>query len=193
MPYHSAAPYGTYTCNKSIIYVTALYSTSYIANGPFSLPGTLLARPVHFSQPKLYSARYNFRPVQFCVTGHRTESLLSFCKTLHCLVMGHIRLEPPEAFCFKNPDGWSRWIRRFEQFRVTSGLDKEAGTKQVSTLLHCLGEEAEMMLSSTYITDMKEQSDYKKVVDRYFLVRRNVIFERARFNRRDQETAERYT
>ena len=110
--------------------------------------------------------------------------------------MAHIRLEPPEAFCFtENPDGWSRWIRRFEQFRVTSGLDKEAGTKQVSTLLYCLGEEAETILSSTYITDMK-RADYKKVVDRYFLVRRNVIFERARFNRRDQgedETAERYT
>ena len=43
----------------------------YIANGPFSLPGTLLARPVQFSQPKLYGAvqfgyeKYNFRPVQF--------------------------------------------------------------------------------------------------------------------------------
>ena len=33
----------------------------YKANGPFSLPGTHLARPVHFSQPKLY------RAVQFCL------------------------------------------------------------------------------------------------------------------------------
>ena len=107
------------------------------------------------------------------------------------------RLEPPEAFCFKNPDGWTRWIRRFEQFRVASSLDKEAGTQHVSTLLYGLGEEAETVLSSTNITDV-ERADYKKVVeklDRYFLVRRNVIFERARFNRRDQgedETAERY-
>ena len=111
--------------------------------------------------------------------------------------MAHIRLEPPEAFNFKNPDEWSRWIRRFEQFHVASGLDTEAGTKQVSTLLYCLGEEAETVLSSTNITDV-ESASYKKVVeklDRYFLVRRNVIFERARFNRRDQgedETAERY-
>ena len=45
-----------------------------------------------------------------------------------------------------------------------------------------------MVLVSTGITD-EERKSYKKVVeklDEYFHVRHNVIFERARFNRRDQ-------
>ena len=64
-------------------------------------------------------------------------------------------------------------------------------------LLYCLGEEAEAVLESTNImTD--ERKVYDTVVgkfDSFFKVRRNVIFERARFNRRSQlhgETAEQY-
>ena len=58
--------------------------------------------------------------------------------------------------------------------------------KQVHTLLYCIGEEAEAVLS--------EKSVCGKF-DGFFKVRRNVIFERARFNRRNQhdgETAEQY-
>ncbi|KAL5503067.1 hypothetical protein EMCRGX_G009958, partial [Ephydatia muelleri] len=102
--------------------------------------------------------------------------------------MADIRLQPPEAFDFKNPDDWTRWKRRFEQFRIASSLDTQSDSKQVSMLLYSMGEEAEVVLVSTGITD-EERKSYKKVVeklDEYFHVRHNVIFERARFNRRDQ-------
>ena len=111
--------------------------------------------------------------------------------------MASFRLEPPESFDFSKPDGWNRWKRRFDQFRVASGLAKEDDAKQVSTLLYCLGEGAEDTLSSTNIS-RKDRESYGAVVkklDDYFGVRRNVIFERARFNRRDQlegETADEY-
>eukprot|EP00731_Ephydatia_muelleri_P032481 Em0024g25a len=55
-------------------------------------------------------------------------------------------------------------------------------------LLYSMGEEAEVVLVSTGYHGRGEES-YKKVVeklDEYFHVRHNVIFERARFNRRDQ-------
>ena len=70
MPYHSAAHMVHILATNRLSTSRHLYSTSYIANGPFSLPGTLLARPVHFSQPKLYRAvlfwlRKLYRPVQF--------------------------------------------------------------------------------------------------------------------------------
>ena len=55
-------------------------------------------------------------------------------------------------------------------------------------LLYCLGAEAETVLSSTNIKE-SERENYKKVIDKfnqYFKVRRNVIFERAKLNRRDQ-------
>ena len=106
-------------------------------------------------------------------------------------------LKPPEPFNFQNPDDWPRWRRRFEQFRVASGLGDSTATQQVSTLLYCIGEEAEAVLASTGITE-DERKRYDAVVtklDDFFNVRRNVIFERARFNRRNQlegETAEQY-
>ena len=94
----------------------------------------------------------------------------------------------PEAFDIKNPDDWSRWKRRFQQLRVALGLDEQSEAKQVSTLLYSLGEEAEDILRSTNIKPSGKRS-YTKVLeklDEYIQVRHNVIFERARFNRRNQ-------
>ena len=39
--------------------------------------------------------------------------------------------------CFKKPDGWPKWHRRFEQFLNASGLEKESDTRRISTLLYC--------------------------------------------------------
>ena len=106
-------------------------------------------------------------------------------------------MQTPDPFNFKNPDDWPRWKRRFEQFRVASGLEDEDATKQVSTLLYCLGEEAEAVLTSTNAT-AEDRKVYDIIIgkfDEFFKIRKNVIFERARFNRRNQqdgETAEQY-
>lgn len=102
--------------------------------------------------------------------------------------MATIQLQPPPPFDFKTPDDWPRWRRRFEQFRVASGLGEQSAAKQISTLLYCLGEEAESVLTSTNATE-EERGVYSTVMgkfDAFFQVRRNVIFERARFNRRNQ-------
>ena len=111
--------------------------------------------------------------------------------------MANLQLQPPEPFNFRTPDDWPRWRRRFEQFRTASGLSSSQAARQVSTLLYCIGEEAEAVLTSTGISE-EERKAYGTVLakfDEYFKVRRNVIFERARFNRRNQEegeTAEKY-
>lgn len=111
--------------------------------------------------------------------------------------MAQLRLEPPAPFNFRTPDDWPRWKRRFEQFRVASGLVNDDAVKQVNTLLYCVGEEAEAVLTSTNVTE-EERKVYDTVVekfDAFFRVRRNVIFERARFNRRSQlagESAEQF-
>lgn len=111
--------------------------------------------------------------------------------------MAQVRLDPPEPFNFKTPDDWPRWLRRFEQFRVASGLTEDSPSKQANTLLYCLGEEADAVLTSTNAT-ADERASYDSVIGKFnefFNVRKNVIFERARFNRRNQlggETAEQY-
>ena len=111
--------------------------------------------------------------------------------------MAQLRLQPPDPFNFKNPDEWPRWKRRFEQFRSASGLSDDPEPRQVSTLLYCLGETAEDVLRSTHISD-DDRKKYDTVLgkfEEFFQVRKNVIFERARFNRRHQlqdETSEQY-
>ena len=108
-----------------------------------------------------------------------------------------VQLKAPEPFDFKQPDNWPKWKKRFEQFRVASGLSKEDEPRQVSTLLYCLGEEADDVLTSTNIKD-DDRKKYDAVIakfDAFFQVRKNVIFERARFNRRNQlegESIEQY-
>ena len=64
--------------------------------------------------------------------------------------MAQVRLNPP--FNFMSPDEWPWWRRRFEQFHSALGLGEESIQKQVNTLLYCLREEAETVLSSTNIT-----------------------------------------
>ena len=109
----------------------------------------------------------------------------------------HIPLQPPPPFNFKSPDEWSRWRRQFEQFRVASDLTESTAAKQVSILLYCLGEEADSVLTSVNATE-DDRKDYTRVLvlfDNYLKVRRNVIFERERFNRRTQlpgESAEEF-
>ena len=110
--------------------------------------------------------------------------------------MASVRLQPPSSFDFETPDEWPRWKRRFEQFRLASGLSAD-DDRQVSTLLYCMGEEAEDTLTSTNIS-AADRKKYDAVIgqfDRFFRVRKNVIFERAIFNRRCQgqnETAEQF-
>jgi len=47
------------------------------------------------------------------------------------------------SFLFADSEEWPKWKRRFEQYRQASGLVKKGEKHQVSTLLHCLGEDTE--------------------------------------------------
>ena len=102
-----------------------------------------------------------------------------------------IPVAPPEQFNIKKPDEWLRWKCRFEQFLSASGLDKESEERRVSTLLYCLGPDADNVLTSTNIED-RDRKKYSKVMeklDEHFKVRRNVIFER---DQHEGKSAEEY-
>ena len=110
--------------------------------------------------------------------------------------MAQLRLATPIPFDFRNPDDWPCWKCRFQQFCEASGLD-ELASKWVSTLLYSIGEEAEAVLTSTNASS-EEYKSYNTVLAKFnafFKVQKNVIYERARFNGRNQqreETAEEY-
>ena len=98
--------------------------------------------------------------------------------------MASVKLQPSEPFNFQTPDRWLHWHRHFEQFRIVSGLSTESEVHQLSTLLYCLGNESEDILTLTNVI----REEKKKL----FKVRHNVIFKRVRFNQRNQNEGESY-
>ncbi|XP_065891680.1 uncharacterized protein [Dysidea avara] len=99
--------------------------------------------------------------------------------------MANLHLKSPSSFPFSRPDEWPSWKCRFEQFRLASGLSTEDDLRQISALLYCMGED---ILNSTDISN-SDRKKYDRVIakfDSFFKVRKNVIFELARFNRRSQ-------
>ena len=100
--------------------------------------------------------------------------------------------QPPELFTISKPEEWPRWIWRFKLFRDASGFDEKDKSKQISTLIYSMGEEAEDILQSFRLT-AEQQESYTAVKNKFgsFLIkRRNIVFERCRFNQRRQKEGE---
>ncbi|UYV71295.1 hypothetical protein LAZ67_8002537 [Cordylochernes scorpioides] len=87
---------------------------------------------------------------------------------------------------------WPKWIRRFERFRQASGLINNPENEQVNMLVYCMGDNADgILLSCKIASDQLE--NYNKVFEcfeSHFIPRRNIIYERARFNQRCQQEGE---
>jgi len=65
----------------------------------------------------------------------------------------------------------------------------------VSTLLYCLGEETDDVLTNITEESREKVDEVIQKFDEFFKVRKNVVFKRARFNQRSQgemETAEQF-
>ena len=105
------------------------------------------------------------------------------------------QLSPPEVL---NLDGniaenWRRWKQRFEIFSLASGLAEKATGVQAATFLHVAGPEAlEVYNTFSWLT-----ANYKNKVDKimenfdqYCNPRKNVTWERHKFNTRNQQPGE---
>ena len=106
--------------------------------------------------------------------------------------MATFQVKTPENFHLKNPEEFDKWITRFERFKIASGLNGKSEEQQVNTLLYCMGREAGDIFHSFHLSNA-QQKQLKSVTDNfknYFVVRRNVIFERSKFNMRKQEEGE---
>lgn len=101
-------------------------------------------------------------------------------------------IQPPECFDFTKPQEWDKWIRRFERFRVASNLNVSSEEKQINTLIYCMGDEADDVLRGIEVAEA-DRGTYKGVSDAfqtYFVVTKNTIYERAKFNMRMQNEGE---
>lgn len=101
-------------------------------------------------------------------------------------------INPPEPFDFSKPQEWEKWSRRFERFRLASNLNSSPEANQVNTLVYCMGDEADDVLRGLSLTaqQREEYSAVREGFDGFFIPKKNVIYERARFNKRMQQASE---
>ena len=94
----------------------------------------------------------------------------------------------PEGFNFDKPDQWPRWIRRFDRYREASGLAQQKDEKQIDTLIYSMGDKAEDILATFTLSeaDSKKYPKVKAKFENHFIAKRNIIYERAKFNSRKQ-------
>ena len=99
-----------------------------------------------------------------------------------------LTINPPEPYDFSKPDQWEKWFRRFNRYRSASGLNVKPDEVQIGTLIYCMGDQAEDILSTFELSE-EDAKVYKTVRDRFnfhFVADRNIIYERAKFNKRTQ-------
>ncbi|KAK6493915.1 hypothetical protein HHUSO_G330 [Huso huso] len=104
-----------------------------------------------------------------------------------------VKFHPPDNFDFSRPELWPEWRQRFLRYRIATKLDKESGEVQVCTLIYSLGKEAENVLKTFTFDTNTDDKDYDIVMrkmDEYFVPKRNIIHERARFHQRVQKQGE---
>ena len=103
------------------------------------------------------------------------------------------RFQPPDMMDFTNPAAWPQWKMRYERYAVVAKLSKEDKDIHVSTLIYCMGPQAEQIFNSFTFAAEGDKDDPAKVMEKFdshFVPKRNVIFERAKFNQRCQEAGE---
>lgn len=96
--------------------------------------------------------------------------------------MATFQIAPPEKFDFSQPDEWPKWLRRFERFRVASGVSANEEENQVNMLVYSMGERADDILH-TFNLSVENKKKYDPVIEKfnaYFVKKRNTIFERTK-------------
>ena len=105
--------------------------------------------------------------------------------------MATFTVAPPEKFSFR-PNDWPKWLQRWERFRVASELTKKPEETQTATFIYSMGEDADDIFSTFPLT-AEDRKVYNTVISKFesnFIIKRNVIFERAKFNQRIQQENE---
>ena len=83
------------------------------------------------------------------------------------------------------------WHKRFSRYRIASGLHNKPEAEQVTTLLYTMGECTDDNLTTLKINYIN--ATYKEVTEslnKYYNARKNIIVERAKFNKRCQRPGE---
>ncbi len=115
------------------------------------------------------------------------------------MAAGNYTLPPPPALDIHDSQAaekWKKFKRAWTNYALATELNKKSEEIQVATLLTVIGEEAREVFST--FTGWAAEGDDSKIgpvllkFEQYCQPRKNVPFERYRFNRRGQEPGETY-
>ncbi|UYV65139.1 K02A2.6-like [Cordylochernes scorpioides] len=102
-------------------------------------------------------------------------------------------IQPPETFDFSTPNEWPKWRKRFERYLVVSGMKKKEEADKIDLFMYLMGDRADDIFRTFKFEKEEEATKIDSVLkafDSYFCVRKNIIYERAKFNSRIQEDRE---
>ncbi|UYV79257.1 K02A2.6-like, partial [Cordylochernes scorpioides] len=105
----------------------------------------------------------------------------------------HEDIQPPETFDFSTPNEWPKWRKRFERYLVDSGMKKKEEADKIDLLMYLMGDRADDIFRTFRFEKEEEATKIDSVLkafDSHFCVRKNIIYERAKFNSRIQEDRE---
>ena len=106
------------------------------------------------------------------------------------MASGGVQVQAPEKLNFNQPQDWPRWIKRFDRYLSVSQVDDDE--RKVNALVYAMGSRAEDVLLTFGLSadDAKKYSVVRERFEKHFVVRRNVIYERACFHQRAQGDGE---
>ncbi|UYV68125.1 K02A2.6-like, partial [Cordylochernes scorpioides] len=103
------------------------------------------------------------------------------------------QIQTPETFDFSTPNEWPKWRKRFERYLVVSGMKKKEEADKIDLFMYLMGDRADDIFR-TFKFEKEEEAtridSVLKAFDSHFCVRKNIIYERAKFNSRIQEDRE---
>ncbi|UYV75790.1 hypothetical protein LAZ67_13001367 [Cordylochernes scorpioides] len=76
-------------------------------------------------------------------------------------------IAPLEKFNFKCPEEWITWARRFEHYRIATGLNAKDESEQVNMLIYLLGDEADDIYLS-FMLSTADSAKYNVVLDKFY-------------------------
>ncbi|UYV62510.1 hypothetical protein LAZ67_2000910 [Cordylochernes scorpioides] len=101
--------------------------------------------------------------------------------------------ENNETFDFSTPNEWPKWRKRFERYLVVSGMKKKEEADKIDLFMYLMGDRADDIFRTFKFEKEEEATKIDSVLkafDSHFCVRKNIIYERAKFNSRIQEDRE---
>ncbi|UYV66508.1 hypothetical protein LAZ67_4001927 [Cordylochernes scorpioides] len=89
----------------------------------------------------------------------------------------YIQIAAPEGFNFGKPNERPIWFKRFQRYRIASGLSEKSENEQVNALVYFMGEKAEENLILLNLNEAQNE-DYQLVVSKfqnYFIGKSNIM------------------